>query len=158
MGMTVYIGEIYVDTREKPRAIRKILEHFERVYMKPVHRKLDVGDYMLPDGKTSVDRKQNLLEVTANLCQQRGRFAAECIRAKNSGVQLVILVEHGGRIKTMEDVQSWHNPRLEVSPYAVSGPRLYQLMKEFESRYGIQWAFCGKQQTGKAILQILAGG
>ena len=55
--MTVYLGEIYVDTREKPRAIRKILEHFERVYMKPVHRKLDVGDYMLPDGKTSVDRR-----------------------------------------------------------------------------------------------------
>ena len=159
MGMTVYLGEIYVDTREKPRAIRKILEHFERVYMKPVHRKLDVGDYMLsPDGRISVDRKQNLLEVTANLCQQRGRFAAECIRAKNSGVQLVILVEHGGRIKTMEDVQAWRNPRLEVSPYAVSGPRLYQIMCLYGNRYGVQWEFCCKQQTGKRILEILSRG
>lgn len=152
------VNSIFVDTREKPHAIQKILAHFEREGREVIRQKLDVGDYMLPDGKTSVDRKQNLLEVTANLCQQRGRFAAECIRAKNSGVQLVILVEHGGRIKTMEDVQAWRNPRLEVSPYAVSGTRLYQLMKEFESRYGIQWAFCSKAQTGKAILQILSRG
>lgn len=152
-------SSIFVDTREKPHAIQKILAHFEREGREVIRQKLDVGDYMLsPDGRISVDRKQNLLEVTANLCQQRGRFAAECIRAKNSGVQLVILVEHGGRIKTMEDVQAWRNPRLDVSPYAVSGPRLYQLMKEFESRYGVQWAFCSKQQTGKAILQILSRG
>lgn len=153
------VNSIFVDTREKPHAIQKILAHFEREGREVIRQKLDVGDYMLsPDGRISVDRKQNLLEVTANLCQQRGRFAAECIRAKNSGVQLVILVEHGGRIKTMEDVQAWRNPRLEVSPYAVSGTRLYQLMKEFESRYGIQWAFCSKAQTGKAILQILSRG
>ena len=153
------VNSIFVDTREKPHAIQKILAHFEREGREVIRQKLDVGDYMLsPDGRISVDLKQNLLEVTANLCQQRGRFAAECIRAKNSGVQLVILVEHGGRIKTMEDVQAWRNPRLEVSPYAVSGTRLYQLMKEFESRYGIQWAFCSKAQTGKAILQILSRG
>ena len=152
-------SSIFVDTREKPHAIQKILAHFEREGREVIRQKLDVGDYMLaPDGRISVDRKQNLLEVTANVCQQRGRFAAECIRAQNSGVQLVILVEHGGRIKTMEDVQAWRNPRLEVSPYAVSGTRLYQLMKEFESRYGIQWAFCSKVQTGKAILQILSRG
>ena len=153
------VNSICVDTRETPHAIPKILAHVEREGREVIRQKLDVGDYMLsPDGRISVDRKQNLLEVTANLCQQRGRFAAECIRAKNSGVQLVILVEHGGRIKTMEDVQAWRNPRLEVSPYAVSGTRLYQLMKEFESRYGIQWAFCSKAQTGKAILQILSRG
>lgn len=150
------MGVIYVDTREKPHAIKKVLAHFQKVKMDAIHQKLDVGDYMFPDGKISVDRKQNLAEVALNLCQQRTRFKAECERAMKSGTKLVILVEHGGRIKDLESVQEWKNPRLQISPYAVSGPRLYRLMKEFESRYGIEWAFCCKQVTGKRIIEILS--
>ena len=42
---------IYVDTREKPRAIQRILAHFEKEGIEVVHRKLDEGDYKLdPDG------------------------------------------------------------------------------------------------------------
>ena len=152
-------SSIFVDTREKPHAIQKILAHFEREGCEVIRQKLDVGDYMLaPDGRISVDRKQNLLEVTANVCQQHERFSAECLRASRNGVQLVFLVEHGGRIKSLEDVQAWRNPRLDVSPYAVSGPRLYQIMILYSNRYGVQWEFCCKQQTGKRILEILSRG
>lgn len=153
------MGMIYVDTREKPHAIQKILARFEKEGVEVVRQKLDVGDYMLsPDGKISVDRKQNLAEVAVNVCQQHRRFSAECQRAKERGVQLVFLVEHGAKIRSMEDVQDWHNPRLSVSPYAVSGPRLYQIMKAYESKYGVQWEFCCKQVTGKRILEILSRG
>ena len=148
---------IYVDTREKPHAIKKIIAHFEKLGLEIIHQKLDVGDYMTsPDGKISVDRKQNLAEVALNVCQQHARFKAECLRAIQDGVKLVILVEHGGRIKSLEDVQEWKNPRLQVSPYAVSGQRLYRIMKEFESRYDVEWAFCCKQVTGKKIIEILS--
>lgn len=154
MGM-----RIYVDTREKPHAIKKILSHFEKQGVEIVRQKLDVGDYMTdPDGRISVDRKQTLGEVVGNMCQDHKRFTAECLRAQERGVQLIFLVEHGGRIRSIEDVQQWHNPRLSISPYAVSGPRLYQMMKTYESKYGVQWAFCCKQSTGKRIMEILGRG
>lgn len=150
---------VYVDTREKPRAIAKILAQFESAGVEIIHQKLDVGDYMLsPDGGISVDRKQNLLEVCGNLAQQHRRFSAECLRAKEAGVRLVILVEHGGKIRSIEDVYGWRNPRLDVSPYCLSGPRVYAMMKTYEARYGVEWAFCRKQDTGKRILDILSRG
>lgn len=150
---------VYVDTREKPRAIAKILAQFESAGVDVIHQKLDVGDYMLsPDGAISVDRKQNLLEVCGNLAQQHRRFSAECLRAKEAGVRLVILIEHGGRIASIEDVYDWKNPRLDVSPYALSGPRVYALMRAYEAKYGVEWAFCRKQDTGQKILDILSRG
>ena len=153
------MGMIYVDTREKPRAIQKILAYFEKKGEEVVRQKLDVGDYMLsPDGKISVDRKQNLAEVAVNLGKDRARFGKECQRAKEAGIQLVILVEHGGQIKDIEAVRVWQNPRLRISPYALSGPRIYQIMKTLTLKYGVQWEFCCKQSTGKRIIEILSRG
>ena len=150
---------VYVDTREKPHAIGKILSQLESAGAEIIRQKLDVGDYMLsPDGAISVDRKQNLLEVCGNLAQEHRRFSAECLRAQTSGVHLVILVEHGGKIRSLEDVYGWKNPRLSVSPYALSGSRVYALMKAYEVKYGVEWAFCRKQDTGKRILDILIRG
>lgn len=130
--------------------------YFDKNGIEAVRMKLDVGDYMLdPYGRVSVDRKQNLTEVVGNVCQQHKRFSAECKRAMDSGIKLIILVEHGGSIKTLEDVQNWVNPRLEVSPYAVSGKRLYQIMRTYEAKYGVRWEFCDKRSTGRRIVELL---
>ena len=51
----------------------------------------------------------------------------------------------------------WKNPRLKVSPLAVSGERLFRIMKQMELTYGIEWQFCDKRQTGKRIIEILEG-
>lgn len=148
--------KIYVDTREKPHAIKKILAHFEKNGVEIVRQKLDVGDYMLdPDAKISVDRKMNLQEVVGNLCQQHARFSRECKRAQENGVKLVILIEHGGKIKDLESVEYWRNPRLDYSPYAVSGPRLARMMRTYQRKYGVEWRFCQKWHTGKRIIEIL---
>ena len=108
------------------------------------------------DGKLSIDRKQNLAELAVNFGKDRARFVAECKRAMERGVKLVILVEHGGFVKDIESVRCWRNPRLDISPYAISGPRLYQLMKTFESKYNVSWEFCCKQTTGKKLIEILS--
>lgn len=153
------IDRIYVDTREKPHAIAKILAYFERHGIEVIHQKLDVGDYAVsPDAKLTVDRKQSLQEVCGNLAQQHERFTRECVRAQQNGVHLVVLVEHGGPIRTMQDVKNWRNPRLSVSPYAISGERLYRLMRTYQDKYGVEWRFCDKRSTGRAIVEILAGG
>lgn len=147
---------IQYDSREKPHAIQKILYYFDKNGIEAVRMKLDVGDYMTdPPGRVSVDRKQNLGEVVGNVCQQHERFKKECIRAKESGIQLIFLVEHGGQVKTLEDVREWQNPRLDYSPYAVSGKRLYQIMKTYEAKYGVRWEFCDKRSTGRRIVELL---
>lgn len=147
---------IVVDTREKPRAIVRIMKTFEAEGVEIVRRALPFGDYCDPDRPGIViDRKQNLLEVACNLVQDRSRFLREVDRANRAGARLIILVEHSNRIRTMEDVIGWNNPRLKVSPLAVDGPRLFRIMHAMGNRYGFEWAFCDKIHTGRRIIELL---
>jgi hypothetical protein len=147
---------IYVDTREKPRAIEKILSHFKKEGIEVVHRKLDEGDYKLdPDGLVTVDRKQNLIEVCHNLTWDRERFGKELLRCSEKGIEIHVLIEHGGFIRSIEDVARWRNPRLKESPKAVSGQQLYKIMLTWAAKYGVKWHFCDKRSTGREIIKIL---
>ena len=148
---------IYVDTREKPHAIRGILAEFERQGMTVIHRKLDEGDYKTaPDARFSIDRKQSLGEVCSNLSWEKGRFQRELARAKAKGEKLCVLVENCGEICTLADVAAWCNPRLKDSPKALNGPQLYKLMLVYAARYGVEWCFCDAQDTGREIIRLLA--
>jgi len=151
---------IIVDTREKPRAIRKILAEFDRQGVEYVRRALNFADYADPARLPGIviDRKQNLLEVCGNVVQGRPRFVREIERCNRAGCRLVVLIEHGGQIRKLEDVIRWNNPRLKESPMAVSGERLFRIMKAMEGYYGIEWQFCDKRCTGKRIIEILEGG
>lgn len=156
LGGVVTLDTIYVDTREKPKAIEKILSYFNKEEIPFIRQKLDEGDYKLdPDGPVTIDRKQNLTEVAHNLTWDRERFQRELRRCADKGVTIYILVEHGGQIKTLADVPTWRNPRLKVSPKAVSGPMLYKLMLTCAAKYGVRWRFCDKRNTGKEIVRIL---
>ena len=149
---------IIVDTREKPRAIVRIMKTFDVEGVEVIRRALPFGDYCDPDRPDIViDRKQNLLEVAGNLVQDRARFLREVERAHRAGARLIILVEHSSRIKTLDDVIMWNNPRLKVSPLAVDGPRLFRIMHAMGNRYGFEWAFCDKVHTGRRIIEILGG-
>lgn len=150
---------IIVDTREKPRAIVKILAEFDRRGVEYVRRKLNFADYADPDRLPGpvIDRKQNLNEVASNVTVDRKRFVREIERCNASGCRMIVLVEHSNRIRRLEDVIGWKNPRLKESPYAVSGERLYKIMKAMEGYYGIRWEFCNKQSTGRRIIELLGG-
>lgn len=150
---------IIVDTREKPRAVVKILAEFDRQGVAYVRRALNFADYADPEKLPGIviDRKQNLLEVAYNCVQDRKRFVREIERCNRAGCRLVVLVEHGGQIRQLTDVIRWKNPRLKESPLAVSGDRLFRIMKAMEGFYGIEWQFCDKRVTGKRIIEILEG-
>lgn len=145
-----------IDSREKARAIQKILAEFDEQGVKHFVSKLPIGDYMSYDNpRRVIDRKQSLAEVAVNVGQDHARFKRELERAAEYGVHLIFLVEHGGAIKTLEDVQKWNNPRLKEHPLALSGERLYKIMLTMQNKYGIEWLFCDKRVTGKRILEIL---
>lgn len=163
--------DIQIDSREKSRAIRKIIKYFEDNGIKHFSSKLLVGDYMsLDNPRLIIDRKQNLQELCGNVCQQHERFKKELLKAMDAGIQLVILVEHGPDINSLEDVYFWKNPRKHevrwkwengkrvkyvISAKAVDGNQLYKSMCTIRDRYGVRFEFCEKKDTGKRIVEII---
>lgn len=150
---------IQIDSREHKKELERVQGQLERAGARIFISKLYVGDYMsLDNPRLIIDRKKDLQELCGNVCQQHERFRAELIRAKEAGIQLVILCEHGGQIKTLEDVYFWKNPRLKRSPRATTGEQLYKSLCTIKDRYGVRFAFCDKRQTGKRIMEILSNG
>ena len=103
---------IQIDSREKPKAIGKILEEFDAQGIRHPVSKLMVGDYMNYDNpRLIIDRKQNLSELCCNACQDHERFRKELKLAQDNDIQLVFLCEHGKGFRQLSDVIWWENPR-----------------------------------------------
>ena len=148
--------DIIIDTREKARAIKQIIAEFQKQGMRTISSKLWVGDYARIDNQTVVvDRKQNLLELAANVCEDR--FHKEIHRAAEHDVKIVFLCEHGQGVKDLIDVLFWENPRKKESPKCISGEHLFKAMNSMSEKYGVEWQFCTKAETGKRIIEILKG-
>lgn len=163
--------DIQIDSREKARAIKKIVQTFDEEGVKHFSSKLLVGDYMsLDNPRVIIDRKQNLQELCGNVCQQHKRFKRELVKAMDAGIQLIILVEHGPDIRCLEDVYFWENPRKHevrwryvngkreryvVSDRAVDGPQLYKSLCTMRDRYRVRFEFCEKKDTGRKIIELL---
>lgn len=163
--------DIQIDSREKPNAIRKIIRTFDEEGINHFSSKLLVGDYMsLDNPRLIIDRKQNLQELCGNVCQQHKRFKKELLRAMQANIQLIILVEHGPEIKSLEDVYFWKNPRKHevkfrtvngkrekyiVSSKAVDGNQLYKSLCTIRDRYNVRFEFCEKKDTGEKIIELL---
>lgn len=97
--------DIQIDSREKARAIRKIIKTFDEQGVNHFSSKLLVGDYMsLDNPRLIIDRKQNLQELCGNVCQQHERFKKELIKAMQANIQLIVLIEHGPDVQSLEDV------------------------------------------------------
>ena len=93
---------IQIDSREKARAIKNIVEEFDRQGVKHPVSKLMVGDYMNYDNpRLIIDRKQNLTELCSNVCQDHDRFRRELIKAQENDIKIIFLVEHGQGIRKM---------------------------------------------------------
>ena len=162
---------IQIDSREKARAIKKIVEEFDRKGIKHPVSKLMVGDYMNYDNpRLIIDRKQNLSELCNNVCQDHERFRRELLLAQENGIQIIFLVEHGNGIERLEHVVFWKNPRRwkrrrnpktrlyeTIETKAMTGETLYKILCTQERKYGCRFLFCNKEQTGKEIIRILGG-
>lgn len=162
---------IQIDSREKARAIKKIVAEFERQDVIHYTSKLYVGDYMsLDNPRLIIDRKQNLTEICSNVCQGHERFRNELMRAQEHGIKLIILIEHSNQIKSIDDVAKWENPRLNkrvrdkdtglwkiVRTKAMTGETLSKIMRTMERKYGCEFRFTDKLHTGQRIISILGG-
>lgn len=164
---------IQVDTREHAKEWERIKGQFDTMGVQYFRSKMYVGDYQsLDNPRLVIDRKKDLQEICGNVCQQHERFKAELLRAKEQGIKLVILCEHGADIKSLEDVYFWQNPRKYqirwktvngkrvkdvISAKAVDGNQLYKSLCTIRDRYGVSFMFCTKEETGQKIIEILGG-
>ena len=166
--------QVQVDTREHKSEWERIQKQFDTLGVQYFRSKLYVGDYQsLDNPRLVIDRKKDLNELCGNVCQQHDRFKAELIRAMQQNIKIVILVEHGEDVKSLEDVYFWENPRKhEViwktvngkrvktvrSAKAIDGMQLYKSLCTIRDRYNVDLEFCTKEETGKRIVEILGGG
>lgn len=143
---------IICDTREKKN--QHILKYFDLHGIPYKLQKMDVADYQLEGcDNLVIDRKQNLAELSTNLMNRKdhSRFWKEVRRAKSSDMKLIILCEHGGKIKSIPDVASW------VNKYSgVSGRDLMNEIYRVHIAYGVEFLFCDKRSTGRRIYELLS--
>lgn len=142
---------IIVDSREKKN--QHILNYFDRLGEQYQIQALSTGDYMDPNQPgITIDRKQDLQELAGNICTKDHRFWREARRSHDEGLKMIVLIEQGGQIRSMNDVKNW------TSKYTkVTGRRLYDEMFRLHVAYQIEFLFCDKGSTGKRILEILRG-
>lgn len=151
--------QIIIDSREKTDVIKGIVEYFDREKIKHHSSKLIVADYMaLENPKNYIDRKHNLSEVANNLTNDSARFMREIRLAKDLGIHITVLVEHGGVIREIKDVANWNNPMKGKIPYAISGRDLMERIYRVHMAYGVDFLFCDKRATGRRIVEILSEG
>ena len=153
----VVISVIVEDTRNRPEKNKHIRDQLEKLGYKVDRCKLYCGDYTWATNQSiCVDTKANMGEIESNLVHDHERFREECIRAKDAGIQLYMLIQDQ-KIKSVSDVFGWYNPRKRFSPKAVSGRQLGKMMISMEQKYGVKFEFCTKNEVGQRILTLLGG-
>lgn len=138
------------DTREKKND--HIINYFQRHEIPFEIKKLDTGDYMNTENPTVViDRKRNLNEVATNLCSKdSSRFWRELRRSYQDKQKFIVLVEHGGSIKSLQDVANWNSKYSKIT-----GKQLQAEMYRVGIAYNVTWVFCDKRSTGRIIYERL---
>lgn len=153
---------LIVDSREKPKAIKRTLEYFDKHNIKYEVSKLLFGDYMdFNQPQIVIDRKQNIAELAKNCTTEADRFKRELERAKMAGATLVILVEQNrysdrGRwvyVHDIIDLLRWSSPYTQIR-----GEKVYRVLAAWCSKYPIRVEFCDKRVTGQKIIEILYKG
>ncbi len=167
---------IIEDTRQQADKHKIENAQLEKLGVKLLRNKLPVGDYAnIKDLSVIIDSKKDLQECVGNICgKEHGRFRRECQLAQEHGIKLIILVEHGWGIKSIEDVALWRNPRIDTFERKIrsmqrkgistagmrpptSGETLSKAMRTMQDKYGVDFLFCSRGDAGKKIVELLGG-
>lgn len=148
--------QILVDTRQKKGKHDNINNYFKCKKIEIVSKKLDVGDYMLENGKISIDTKQDIYELAMDFFSKtsKARFQRECKLAKKRGLKFYILIEQDFN---KERLLNWKS-RKKVDGTLITkatGKQIYNKMRTYSFAFGVYWRFCRKHDTGKKIMELL---
>ena len=149
---------ILEDTRQQPGKHKNINAYLDRAGIPWARQALWVGDYIIAnDGSRAVDTKSGIMELIQDMHADHDRFAAECQRAKDAGIQLLILIEEalpkGG-------LSAWQPPRrADGKPLTRTNPdTLRKALLTMEAKYGVWFRFCDARSTGRLVVEFLTEG
>ena len=158
------------DTRQQEGKHKNIEQYCRRHGIKMVRKCLSVGDYALsmdgwtPINNISVDTKADIMELLKNvMSDDHRRFKAECVRAKEQGIQLIVLIEEQppfGKLDLWEvprwkSSNQWHrygDPMTKVDPKAFR-----KALMTMTVRYGVKFRFCTRRQSPARVIKYLTG-
>lgn len=146
---------IVEDTRNQIGKHKLLNSQLKELGYEVIRTKLYVGDYSkLDDMSVCIDTKKDWVEVAGNICgKQHERFRDECLRAKNAGIKLIILVEDA------VPIHIWKSPRKRSGdPLCHVDPMvLLRAMSTMTAKYGVLFKHCEKSNTAREIVKILRG-
>lgn len=142
------------DTRQKADKHKTKHGYFAAESIDVIRCALPFGDYT-PCPKVAVDTKQDISEIAYNMCssaKEKARFRRECVKAKEAGCKLIILVEDS-RFHEVNDLYGisifLHNGQM------VSGDQLATAMHVMSERYDCEYRFCKPEDAGQEIIKLL---
>ena len=152
------------DSRQQVGQHRNIEAYCKRMGITIVRKCLSVGDYMIPGSSVSVDTKKDILELCHNvMSDDHKRFKAECIRAQEQGIQLVVLIEE---LPPFGRLDMWEVPRFQSSgkfhrygqPMTLVQPSaLRRACITMQEKYGVKFRFCTRRQSPARVIKYLKG-
>lgn len=150
------------DSRQQAGKHRNIHRQLGAMGHQVVRTKLYVGDYQLINrGDVVVDTKKDMLELAMDICRDHKRFSEECKKAYDAGIKLVILTEE---LLPTGGLASWKSPTWKTttarhkageSISKVKPETLYKAIHTMSTKYGVEFRFCDKDETGARIIDIL---
>lgn len=153
---------IIEDTRNQVGKHKRLNRQLAELGHQVVRSKLYVGDYQpARGGSVSIDTKKDMLELAMDLCADHKRFRAECERAREAGIRLVILTEE---LLPTGGIANWKSPTYHTTTAShkagdpitrVTPEMLYKTIHTMSTRYGVEFHFCHKDETGQVIHRIL---
>jgi len=130
---------ILCDTREQKRLE---FAHPDIAFTKK--HKLEVGDYCIRfmDGSVPavIFERKGIGDLFGTLTGDYDRFKAEIIRAKDSGITLILVIE-GSFSKVMKGYK-YFNPRNPDTKVHMDGLRIIRILFSLYVRYGVIPVFC----------------
>lgn len=150
------------DSRQQAGKHRNIHRQLGAKGHQVVRTKLYVGDYQLINrGDVAVDTKKDMLELCMDICRDHKRFSEECRKAYEAGIRLVILTEEllptGGLANWKSPVWKTNTARHKAGEAIskVKPETLYKTIHTMATKYGVEFHFCHKDETGDRIMDIL---
>lgn len=144
---------IVEDTRNQIAKHRLLNDTLAAKGFTVVRSKLYVGDYTRLDNQTvCVDTKKDINEIAGNICgTQHERFRAECVRARDNFIKLIVLIEE---IPPNNDLAQWIS-RKRKSAKQVKGETLQKAMQTMHEKYGVVFEFTTREKCADRIIEIL---
>lgn len=135
---------------------------------------------LVNDIKIAVDRKNSIDEICGNLCSSENehrRFREEAITAQKAGAKFYVVIETEEKIRCLDDIRKWSNPRLHrynkinymhrlgkwqnIKNSGQRPPcdniRLMKTMYTMAQKYSINWIFVSPYESAAKIVELLTG-